>query len=54
MFRVRAHIPQELLRQHIELVKTGLPGVAYVRWRSDAAWPDDLRANPDQLPSLVR
>jgi HlyD family secretion protein len=43
MFRVRAHIPPELLREHIELVKTGLPGIAYVRWRNDAAWPDNLK-----------
>jgi len=30
MFRVRAQIPPELLRQYIAYVKTGLPGVAYV------------------------
>jgi HlyD family secretion protein len=42
MFRVRAHIPPELLQEHIELVKTGLPGIAYVRWQNDATWPDSL------------
>jgi HlyD family secretion protein len=42
MFRIRAHIPAELLREHIRLVKTGLPGIAYVRWRSDAAWPEAM------------
>jgi HlyD family secretion protein len=48
MFRVKANIATELLRQHIELVKTGLPGVAYVRWRNDATWPDSLQPNlPD-------
>ncbi|MCC6377631.1 MAG: HlyD family efflux transporter periplasmic adaptor subunit [Burkholderiales bacterium] len=42
MFRVRAQIPPELLRKHIERVKTGLPGVAYVRIDDTAAWPDFL------------
>jgi len=43
MFRVRAQIPPELLRKHIERVKTGLPGVAYVRIDDNAAWPDFLQ-----------
>jgi HlyD family secretion protein len=50
MFRVRAHIPPELLRQHIELVKTGLPGIAYVRWDDQATWPEHLQANVDLKP----
>jgi HlyD family secretion protein len=49
MFRVRAHIPPELLRQHMELVKTGLPGIAYVRWRKDATWPDRLQPTEPNL-----
>jgi len=43
MFRVRAQIAPELLRKHIERVKTGLPGVAYVRIDDHAAWPDFLQ-----------
>jgi HlyD family secretion protein len=43
MFRVRAHIPPDLLRAHMQLVKTGLPGVAYVRWQNDATWPAGLQ-----------
>jgi len=43
MFRVRAQIPQELLRKHIERVKTGLPGVAYVRIDDNAQWPGFLQ-----------
>ena len=39
MFRVRAQIAPELLRKHIERVKTGLPGVAYVRIDDHAVWP---------------
>jgi HlyD family secretion protein len=42
MFRIKAHIPAELLKQHIRMVKTGLPGVAYVRLDPDAKWPDHL------------
>ncbi len=42
MFRIKAHIPAELLKQHIRMVKTGLPGVAYVRLDLDAKWPDHL------------
>lgn len=40
MFRIKAHIPAELLRQYIRMVKTGLPGVAYVRLDPNAKWPD--------------
>jgi HlyD family secretion protein len=53
MFRVKANIPPALLRQHIELVKTGLPGVAYVRWKNDTAWPEDLIPHVD-LKSMAK
>lgn len=43
MFRVKAHIPPELLHQHIEEVKTGLPGMAYVRLDPNAPWPANLQ-----------
>ncbi len=39
MFRVKAQIPPELLRRHIDQVKTGLPGMAYVRLAPDVDWP---------------
>lgn len=42
MFRVRAQISPDLLRKHLEQVKTGLPGVAWVKLDADAAWPDEL------------
>jgi HlyD family secretion protein len=42
MFRIKAHIPAELLKQHIRMVKTGLPGIAYVRLDPSATWPDHL------------
>lgn len=43
MFRVRAQIPPELLRKHILHVKTGLPGVAYVRLDAKQEWPARLQ-----------
>lgn len=42
MFRVRARIDAELLKQHIQQVKTGVPGMAYVKIDSAVAWPADL------------
>ena len=42
MFRVRARIPADLLRKHIFQVKTGLPGMAYVKIDPAAAWPARL------------
>lgn len=39
MFRVRAQIPQNLLEKYIKQVKTGLPGVAYVKTDPNAKWP---------------
>lgn len=45
MFRVRARIPPELLRRHLEQVKTGLPGMAYVRLDPTVPWPSELTQN---------
>ncbi|MDR6207909.1 HlyD family secretion protein [Paraburkholderia graminis] len=42
MFRVKARINRELLLQHLKLVKTGLPGVAWIRIDQNAAWPASL------------
>lgn len=42
-FRIKAHIPADLLRKHIRDVKTGLPGVAYVRLDPQAEWPARLQ-----------
>ncbi|AKM30177.1 hemolysin D [Pandoraea faecigallinarum] len=48
MFRVRAQIAPELLQQHLKLVKTGLPGVAWVKTDSKAEWPAQLRTKLPQ------
>ncbi len=42
MFRVKAQIAPELLRKYIQRVKTGLPGMAYVRLDANAEWPKTL------------
>lgn len=42
MFRVKAQIDPALLRQHLTLVKTGLPGVAWVRTNEARDWPATL------------
>lgn len=42
MFRVKAQIPRELLLSYLDYVKTGLPGVAYVRLNSQDDWPAHL------------
>lgn len=48
MFRVKARIPPELLRQHLEYVKTGLPGMAWVRLDERVPWPDALSVRLSQ------
>jgi len=39
MFRIRIRIDTELLHAHADQVKTGLPGVAWVRLDPNAPWP---------------
>lgn len=39
MFRVKARIDPELLRKHLAQVKTGVPGMAYLRLDQTAEWP---------------
>jgi HlyD family secretion protein len=43
MFRVKVRIDPELLARNREKVKTGVPGVAYVRLDPKAQWPEHLR-----------
>jgi len=42
MFRVKARIPVDLLQKHLEQVKTGLPGVVWVRADATQPWPASL------------
>ena len=39
MFRVRAQVPETLLKKYITQVKTGLPGMAYLRLDPSKPWP---------------
>lgn len=45
MFRVKAQIPRELLLPYLEYVKTGLPGVTYVRMDPNDEWPEHLQSS---------
>ncbi|HQN42098.1 MAG TPA: HlyD family efflux transporter periplasmic adaptor subunit, partial [Pseudomonadales bacterium] len=48
MFRVKARIAPELLKQHLRSIKTGLPGMAYVRIDPQAQWPEELQVKLPQ------
>jgi len=48
MFRVRAKVSEDLLKKYIAKVKTGLPGVAYVRLDAAAEWPAHLQVKLPQ------
>ena len=45
MFRVKVRVDQNLLRAHVEEVRTGLPGVAYIRLDPRTAWPSRLASS---------
>ena len=42
MFRVKVKIQPDFLKKYVELTKTGIPGVAYVRIDVDTEWPEFL------------
>ena len=42
MFRVKAQIDHELLEKHLKVVKTGLPGMAWLKLDPAAEWPQEL------------
>jgi HlyD family secretion protein len=48
VFRVKATIDPALLRQNLAQVKSGLPGVAYVRVDPSVPWPEKLRTRIPQ------
>ena len=48
MFRVRAQIDRELLARHLQQVKTGLPGVTWVKLDASTPWPATLQPNVPQ------
>jgi HlyD family secretion protein len=48
MFRIKARIDPELLKKYIRSVKTGLPGMAYVRLDEQSEWPAHLEVRLPQ------
>jgi len=52
MFRIKVRIDEALLRQYAKRVKTGLPGVAYIRMDPQTPWPERLNRLPadDRTP----
>ena len=55
MFRIKASIDPELLSKHLELVKTGIPGVAWVKLDPNAKWeecPVKIKINPPAPPAI--
>jgi HlyD family secretion protein len=42
MFRIKVKIDPTLLEQHLDQVKTGVPGISYIRLADGGAWPDYL------------
>lgn len=53
MFKVRAHVDPELLARYTSQVKTGMPGMAYVRIQSDTPWPDALAVKLPAAPATA-
>ncbi|BCN40946.1 hemolysin D [Alicycliphilus denitrificans] len=43
MFRIKAQIDPQLLQKHLRQVKTGLPGVAWVKLDAETPWPANLQ-----------
>jgi len=46
VFRVRVRIDEALSRAHADAVRSGLPGLAYIRWDPSVAWPARLQGTP--------
>jgi len=49
-FRIKVRIAPDLLARYEALVKTGVPGVAYVRVRPEASWPERLAPRLPEWP----
>ena len=46
MFRVKLKLDSDLLNNHPELAKTGIPGIAYIRVDQNTQWPEHLQKAP--------
>ncbi len=53
MFRVKVQVPHEQVLKHIEKIKSGVRGVAYVKINDSVEWPEELnRPFPDDLSQM--
>lgn len=48
MFRVKAHIDPGWADKRLAQLKSGMPGIAYVRLDRTAPWPDDIQSSTAQ------
>jgi HlyD family secretion protein len=46
MFRIRVRIDQDRLLAHADAVRSGLPGLTFVRSNPAVAWPEKLQSAP--------
>jgi HlyD family secretion protein len=46
MFRIRVRIDPDRSRAHKDAVRSGLPGVAYVKSDPQTDWPERLKGKP--------
>lgn len=51
MFRIKVNVDQDILKRHIDRVKTGLPGMAYVRLDDSTPWPAKLALPAEDEPA---
>jgi HlyD family secretion protein len=45
MFRIRVRIDPDRLLAHADAVRSGLPGVTYLRWNPAVQWPNSLQGS---------
>ncbi len=50
MFRVQVRIPEDLLRAHADVVKTGVPGTVYLQVDPEVPWPSWLEVRLPDVP----
>jgi len=48
MFRIRVRVDPDLARAHADEVRSGLPGMAYVKTDEAQPWPDQFKPRPAQ------
>ena len=49
MFRVKVRIDATVLEKYFKEIKTGLPGIAYIKYDKDTPWPESLSTLPKRL-----